>query len=151
MQVIKITKEIIDLDIMGITLLSRDEYEKYREKIPPVNGIWWLRSPGYGTQNVMLVHFNGNIFDCGCPADYDYTFIRPALKIRGLVSSNIKVRDKFMAGGYMWTVISEGLAVSDDFIGSHCFRENVDADDANDYEVSDIKEYIENWWAINNS
>ena len=45
----------------------------------------------------------------------------------------------------MWTMIGDSLALCDDVVGSCAFRKNWKAQDANIYEKSDIKKWLENW------
>ena len=53
---------------------------------------------------------------------------------------------KFDFAGHVWTVVPGKLALCDDFIGYGCFRKDWRAIDANEYEASDVKKYIENWF-----
>lgn len=134
-----------DLKITGITLLSIEEYEKYKENICAVKTwYWWLRSPGYDENYTAVVRGSGLVSHYGSSVDITYG-VRPALIIN-LESSNLQISDKFKVKGYTWTVISDTLAICDEIIGEESFRDNLRAPDANDYEASDVKKYIEEWW-----
>lgn len=133
---------IVSLDITGIALLSEEDYEKYEGRISPVNDDWWLQSPcelnsthaAYVNSSFGNVHY------------YDVRHrhsVRPILKIRNLRSSKLEIGDKFMARGHAWTVISEDIVLCDDCICHHCFRRNWKSNDANVYDSSDIKMFLE--------
>lgn len=63
-------------------LLSKDEYEMYRNKIPRINDYWWLRSPGHFTDNAMYVFDGGSISECGTSVNLATLGVRPALRLR---------------------------------------------------------------------
>ena len=71
--------------------------------------------------------------------------VRPALKIRNLKSSNLKIKDQFEMAGYRWTVISDEYAICNDIVGETCFRRDWRAKDVNVYEASDIKMWLADW------
>lgn len=137
-----VTTEEIDVKVTGITLLSKEEYEANKDIIPQSKW-WWLRSPGYARRDAANVDYDGSlnfyyvINVSGC--------VRPALYIWDPQSSNLKRGDKFDLAGYTWTVLSDDLALCDDIVGSTCFREDWLADDANDYDKSDIKQWLHDW------
>ena len=70
--------------------------------------------------------------------------MRPAL-IVNLESSNLADGDKIKYRGYTWTVILGKYALCDSIINKQPYREDRRVDNANDYEKSDIKKYIEDW------
>lgn len=136
------TTEPVNLDIEGITLLSRSEYKEYRDRIPARKFWWWLRSPDkyYGI-------YAGVVDDDGSIDAYIVYYERgvsPAL-ICNLTSSNLEIGDKINWRGFTWTVISDKYVLCDDKIGDHCFRKDWQAEDANVYEKSDVKKYVEGW------
>ena len=148
----KITKQImveqeIDAQISEITLLSKEEYILAKEVIRPIRDWWWLRSPGYYQRPAAYGAYYGTFgryhvdTDCGC--------VRPALRIRNLKSSNLKVNDKLQIAGYVWTVVIETadeiIALCDSSIGRTAFRKNWEAYDANNFEKSDVKKYLYKW------
>lgn len=65
-----------------IGLLSCEEYEKYKEKIPKVNSAWWLRPPGLNTGDAAIVSSGGYVDDFGLSVGLDYFGVRPALWLR---------------------------------------------------------------------
>lgn len=141
--------ETVDIDIIGITLLSIEEYNKYRDLIPVHDSYWWLRSPNpflllavYGVRS-----YDNEVDNKILVADEDIG-ISPALKISNLESSDLKIGNKFMFGGKIFTIISDDYAQCDEIIGKGVFRKDWEIldRDANDYEVSDVKKYINNWF-----
>lgn len=148
MQIEKIitSTELLNLDINDITLLSKEEYKTYRDRIPKTSESWWLRSPGRDDILAACVYGGaGGVYASGVRVDYTLG-VRPALKIGGLSSSEIEIGDRFRWSGYTWTIISDKLAQCEDIIGNYPFRKDWRAEDANVYESSDIKKFVEDWF-----
>jgi hypothetical protein len=62
-----------------VFLLSKDEYEAYKENIKRVNGYWWLRSSGTYPGRVASVFIDGSVY---CFSNVDSVIgVRPALWI----------------------------------------------------------------------
>ena len=144
MKVLKqiITKEQIDLDILDITLLSKEEYETYHDFISPVNSWWWLRSSGTDQRFVAEVRSTGLIrYDL---VDRDCVAIRPVL-IYNPKSSDLVSGDTIDLAGHMWTILKDGLMLCDEAVDYTVFRKERMAANANDYEASDAKKWLENW------
>ena len=136
-----VTKEI-EVDVQEITLLSMEEYEAARAHIQPISNWWWLRS-GYNRTAVRIVHEYG----AGVIGIYHYAngvSVRPALRINS-ISENLQVGDMFSFGGYDWMVIAKTLALCNTEFCRMAFRKNRGAENANVYESSDIKPYLDNW------
>ena len=144
----KIYKQIVieeerKIEIDEITLLSLEEYETYQNAIPKIAAWWWLRSPNASiVANAPDVDNDGLIHTISVTSDDG---IRPALRIKNPESFDIGIGDKFRLAGDMWTMIGDGLALCDDVVGNCAFRKNWKAQDANIYEKSDIKKWLENW------
>lgn len=153
-KLVTITEEK-DLKITGITLLSKEEAEAIPKEIRiriRDNG-WWLRTPAedFGTPadrfRVAVVSYDNWIH-------YDSVYcshlgVCPALKISGLESSNLSIGEKFILAEQTWTIISESYALCDEVIGECNFCEDDVMEDANNYEKSFVKRYIEKWAADN--
>lgn len=135
------TSEPVEFNIDGITLLSTEEYEEYKDHIPLLRKFWWLRSPGHCGYFAAIVHYDGYVHYYGDNVMLR-TGVRPALIYK---SSNLTIGDKIEFAGYKWTVLSDKFILCDTLIGNRCFRENQEAEDANDYEKSDVKPFIEDW------
>lgn len=146
MKVDKIVTQPVEIEILDVTLLSEKEYEKCKSIIPEMNNRWWLLSPGDFQYTAAIVSTDGSLYYTN--VDRGSVCVRPALFI--LKSPFLKIGDKFNLAGYMWTIIDETIVLCDDHIGVSRFREDLKAKDANDYEASDVKKYLENWAKENN-
>lgn len=133
------------IDIEEVTLLSIEEYEESRENIPLLNEDWWLRSSGYGSNSAVIVDYCSCVNLSGSIVDINYYVVRPVLRISNLESLNLREKDTFRLAGHDWTVISGELAICNDHIGNHIFREDWRSEDANDYKRSDVKKYLDTW------
>ena len=141
-----ITTKDIELEIKGITLLDIDEYESCKD-IAPLSAVWWwLRAPG------SISYYAAYVIDFGYVDYYGDNVscvggVRPALIYNP--TEIVKVGDKVEVAGYLWTIISDNMMLCDDIIGKSAFEKDWRADDANDYEKSDIKKWIEKWYEEN--
>lgn len=63
-------------------LLSKDEYEKFRDEIPKADGWWWLRSPGNITDYVAYILTDRSVCCCGRDIRNEDCGVRPALRLR---------------------------------------------------------------------
>jgi len=136
----------VDIEITGATLLSLEEYEEYKNNIPLTKDWWWwLRSPGYYSYKATVVYCDGSSDNDGDYVDDDGNVIRPALQISNL--GDVEVGDKIKFGGVIFTVISPKYALCDTVIGCGAFREDSEAADANVYEASDVKKFVDEWFA----
>lgn len=142
-KIITIT-EPIDIDVQGITLLSVEEAEQLPEDVLAADDSWWLRSPGRDCYYAAIVHDVGYVHGYGLYVYY-YLGVRPAL-IVNLESSNLANEDKILYRDHIWTAVLDRYLLCDDFIGTRQFRSDWRAVNANDYEASDIKKYIEDWF-----
>ena len=136
---LKVPKKI---QITNVTLLSKEEYGKYRNTIPRWYTWWWLRSPcryvetdADQVQSTMLVNSEPVWMSAS---------VRPVLVFSDILST-LKVGDKLEVAGKTWTIIENGLALCDNSIGFKPFKENHKVKSANVYEKSDVKKYIDNW------
>lgn len=134
----------IDMNsIISATLLSSEEYAKYWNKIPHVAKSWWLRSPGRDEETAACVFGElGSFIDDGSFVIREFG-VRPALQISN--QESLKPGDKFNFGENSFTYLGEGLALCDNIVGNCVFRKDWIAPDANVYEESDVKRYVENW------
>lgn len=146
-----ITTQDIDLAITDVTLLSIEEYEANKEIIPHVDDCWWLRSPGYYSDSVAGVEYDGSVYYPGDVVDVGCNAVRPVVALRPSESGipNLNVGDKIEMAGYTWTILRDELALCDDVVGCTEFRKDGNAKDANAYEVSDIKKWLKKWAAEN--
>ena len=132
--------------ITGATLLSVEEAEKLPDHLRKYNGWWRLRSPGNYQDCAATVTYGGSVDCIGDIVDFDRACVRPALKISNRESSGLKVGDRFYFSNVEFEVISSDLAFCVTDIGYCAFRENWKAADANIYEASDIKKFVDDWF-----
>lgn len=119
------------------TLLAREE-RKY-------SCWWWLRSPGTHQNDVASVNYDGSVYYLGRSVSIGCGCVRPALNIT-FDSSERNIGDVFDFGGKKFKIISSHLAFCLDDIGEACFRKDWRAVDAGNYELSDIKRFIDSWF-----
>lgn len=137
----KITScEPSELEIRGATLLSTDEARKLPLRLRKYNDWWWLRSRGSYGSHAAFVYTNGLVNDYGSFANYDNA-VRPALQLKNLESSDLKIGDVFKFGGKEFEIISDTLAFCTTDIGKHRFDAH-----RNNYKRSEIKRYVDAWF-----
>lgn len=136
-----------NVKILGATLLSKEEVETLlTQQERACKNWWWLRSPGYESYCAAIVLIGG-VSDYGLSVNDDRGCVRPALKI-DISNSDIKIGDTFTFREKVFKVISPELAwMYKDDIGRCVFRKDWKAPDANIYEASDVKKFIDNWFA----
>ena len=144
------SEEVKDI-VKGITLLSVEEAKNLltkEQRTCTYNNEpcwWWLRTPSDSQRNAANVNYFGSVDYRGSFVGHVDGCVRPALILSNLKSSNLKSGDKFKFGGYTFTVISEKYALCDEAIARTAFREDWEAKDANAYEKSDVKKFLDNW------
>lgn len=143
-----------DIEILGATLLSTEEAEKLPTELKEYPYWWWLRSPGGGNAFAAYVEDNESAYgseDYTAPINYfgkfvdSYGCVRPALII-SLDSSNFKIGDCFKFGNKEFEIISNSLAFCKSDIGKSYFEWLNKNEDANDYEKSDVKWFVDKWF-----
>lgn len=120
-----------------IFLLSIEEYEKYKDKIPKIDCWWWLRSPGYISLLAAGVDRNGSVYDHGINVTHSISAVRPALKLKG----EYDVGARIVLYDFPWVVIDKNLAIAEVPIWFTGF----DFDASNCYCSSYIRAYLKNW------
>ena len=140
----KVSKKIFveeELNINGATLLSVEEAEKLPDRLLKCRNFWWLRSSGKYLNFSACVTPLGMINYRGEEININFC-VRPALILDNLESSNFDIGDIFIFGNKEFEIITKELAFCREDIEFHCFNEEKN----NDYESSEIKEYIDNWF-----
>lgn len=120
-----------------IFLLSIEEYEKYRDKIPQNNCWWWLRSPGLHFDGAADVRSAGSVNFYGNLVSNDDA-VRPALYFS---STSYDPSDKFIYCGVTWVVLDKNLAIAEVPITFNRFDEN-----DNNYETSEVRQLLLEWY-----
>ena len=132
------------MEIKEITLLSKEEFESCKEFIKPFEGWWWLRSPGRRC-NALCVASQNNFYGAsGLIVDKTFVSVRPALRIDP-DSSGITPGKEIQLAGQTWTAVSGSLMLCDQEITKMGFRDDWQAPDANCYDTSDVRKYLESW------
>ena len=143
----RLSPQKVEVHFTGITLLSKDEYESNFDIIEPLDHWWWLRSPGYFKETAEYVARDGSV-------KYRYVnFISQDVRhvlIGNFKSSGLLRGDKFELANFMWTVLTDDIALCDKSVGSTYFRMKYYVNNANDFDASDIKEWLYDWADKNN-
>ena len=138
------------MTIKEITLLSEEEYVKYRSIISNIDCHWWLKTPCLEFDDyVRVVRFSGNPSSRLCSDGSGG--VRPALKV--IVDSSDPafwhkseklIGSKIELNKYTWTVLNvecDALYIlCDSIIAEHYFDPEV-----NIWEESKLKQWLENW------
>ena len=108
------TKEELNLKVQNARLLTRDELSEFEDQIPNVsmNCSWWLADKD-DYDDVAYAEGNYTDDDMYCSKDEANTWLRVALDIEGDVSAG----DEFVYCGYVFTALSDSLAISNNFLG----------------------------------
>ncbi len=140
-------KDDITPYIMGATLLSVEDAKNLDEEILKADTDWWLGSHGFFPCYAACVYgVIGDVNDVGEVVGNNYG-VRPALEISKFsLSYGYKIGDSVYFGGHSFTIISDTRALCDDVIGKCAFRKDSEAENANEYDASDIKRYVETWF-----
>lgn len=144
---IKTTKEEC-INIIGVTLLEKEDYLANKDIISFLGERWWTRTPAdFGDHTCVEVIEDPNYSIAGVNS---FMAVRPALIVSSVNSRLVKKGDKYLLGGMSWTAIkrvdSNKLLLADESIGVKQFRAGVRAADADDYEKSKIKKWLEEWY-----
>lgn len=118
-----------NIDIIGATLLTVDEYKQYQNVIPPLDKDWWLRPSDTDSDFVPCANYLGSIHYA---RDTSMSAVRPVLKI----NADLNPGDKFTIGEYSFTAISNSYAIVDFEIDDHYFTK------------ASIKEIIDDWFVM---
>lgn len=127
-------------DLLEITLLSIEEYKAVKDHIPTVASNWWLRSPGFNGVCAAYVGPYGSVSDIGYVC-FDKIGVRPVFRVNQETLS-LPIGEKASVEEFVCTRISEDLLLCDSIICEMPFRKD-GAADANNYELSDIKKYLD--------
>lgn len=134
------------IDVKDITLLTLAEYEAYKEYIPrSFDGAWWLRTPAKKPKYAKKPHM--------CVVDWTLVDTRPIAESCGVrpamvfEADQIEVGDNFELLDWGWTVIADGLAICDQVVYNSAFQGVWNEADADCYETSHVKNYLDRWLA----
>ena len=134
-----------ELEVTEVTLLSVDEAKRIPKRLLKNRDCWWLRSPGGRGYDAAFVFGDDGIVG-GLGNYVGFAFgVRPALRVRNLGSFNLPIESTVSINGHEYYVTSGDMLLSKEGIGECSFRDNWRAPDANVYEKSDVKKYIDDW------
>ena len=141
------------LTVTGASLISYEAVNGLSEETCNLTDWWWTRSKGASGKMVAYVpgaNRGGAVSaftaKLGVIADNVQGTIRPVLKLTDFEKSGYKVGDTFQIGDYCFDIISESEALSRQGISQGPFRSNWQARNANDYEFSDARVVVEDWY-----
>jgi hypothetical protein len=134
------------MTIKEITLLSKNEFEQYKDIIPVVHHRWWLCTPGGFWKHAFCVGNDGNINDkYGIGINCFYIGVRPFCVFEASTSDTafwLKPGSEFSFGEYHWTILDikddNVYALCNKIIGKNCFDKQ-----SNDWETSQLKRWLE--------
>lgn len=133
--------------IQGTTLLSAEESRRLPVNMRKFKHNWWLRTPGTGQSYYAATVRGDGFVDTGGEIVCDpFSAVRPALLV-DLSASELKPGEFFKVGDFGFDIISDTKALCTGSIGNFPFRRNCRADDAAVYETSDVRKYMEEWYA----
>lgn len=135
-----------DLVITEANLLTVDEAKQLPERLIKYNLYWWLRSPSYGPNYAATVGNISPVYNTDALVNIINNAVRPVLTISNLESLGLKIGDIFEFGGKQFEIISRHRAFCLTDIGKCAFRKDKRAPDAKDYEKSDVKKFIDEWF-----
>jgi hypothetical protein len=111
------TEKELELKVKDARLLTKAELEEYGDYMPKISSAycWWLADVDE-TDEDYVAYAEGKYTeeDMFCNISEPNTWIIAALDIE---CANIKAGDEFIHCGYVFTALSEKLAVSNNFLG----------------------------------
>ena len=142
----RILPQETDLKLLGARLLTAAEYEACRKLIPISFDVsLWLKDAGERRGEAAYVYTNNTANLSGMNTDYSLG-IRPAIEYDP-EGAELKDGYRVEINGKMFTVVKQGVLLADEVIGWGPFRKDKFAPDCGDYEASDIKKTIDEWYS----
>ena len=124
-------------------MLSTDEYVKYKDRIPPFNCWWWLRSPGNNSNLAAYVYCVGSAHNIALSVTNRDNAVRPAIKVPTPESQNLEVGDIIFKYNFPFVYLGDNLAISEVPIANRRFDTK-----SNDYTNSEIRTFLLNWCTL---
>lgn len=135
---LKKEQETVGFKNDSIFLLSKEEYERYKDKIPKITCWWWTRSGGNGSCSVAFVDCDDSgYYKGGICASLDSGAVRPALKISDYYAHSGKI----VFNGVTWVRIDKDLYISELPIDFRRFDST-----SNNYETSEVRKFLLYWF-----
>ena len=147
-----VAEDDITAEIKEITLLDKNEFERYKDLIRPLNRRWWLKDPGENSWFIQVAYADK---DRKCVRDAlgDHVtalrYVRPALIVdlpmtdaRAFHKADKLIGKRIKFKGYMWTILDVNAGswyiFCDTTIGEHCY-DSIDAA----WETCELKRWLE--------
>ena len=127
-----------------VCLMSVWAYEKYKDKVLPINCWWWLRDLGVNGERAMTVNGAGMVYRNGTEVNIRDVAVRPMLNVEGLELSSERFynfREFLVYCGITWKRIKDNLYVAEVPIGFHRFDKK-----SGEYDKSEIREWLLEWY-----
>lgn len=110
----------LNLNVKGYRLMTLEELRKFEDKIPEtdISIKWWLADidPDDG-ESVACAEGDCECDDIYVDRDRLNTYVRAVLDVEGIAAAGLKAGDEFIYKGYVFTVLDETVAVSNNFLG----------------------------------
>ena len=135
----KITKARL-LKVSELNAIPKD-----KRKVDRHDFTYWLEDQGIYPFLAKVAFNDGKFNSDGFLVDNEKdVYVRPVLEFSN--KSDLKIGDKFKFGDKEFEIISEGIALCTSDIGKYLYRKNWQAPNANIYDKSDIKKFINDWF-----
>ena len=111
------TAEELKIKVNKARLMSRAELNEHEDKLPDIgDSCWWLLDIDENDEDY-VAYAEGNYTEdeMFCSKTDSNTFVRVALDID---TSEANVGKEFVFSGYVFTVLSEALAISNNYLGA---------------------------------
>lgn len=102
------------IEVQRARLLTIAEFEEFEESLPllPNEACWWLADLD-ANENVAYAEGSYREEDMYAPSDCENTYLRVALDIK-----NGEIGNQFIFNGYVFTILSSTLAISNNVMGT---------------------------------
>lgn len=119
----------VQVAVWGATLLTEEDFKRYRESLPACTEPWWLYEPG-------RVADRGYVYCSGNTAH-----IRPVLVLCGSEGNSLRAGNVFYIGENRFKVLSSSLAVKAVYFHDRCTNTE------GSYRESTLKYFVDGWYA----
>lgn len=135
--------KVVSYEEDTLFLLSKEEYEMYKDVIPHINTYWWLRSPsdvdGF-TTFAPCVRVEGELPVSSYLVDNYDIAVRPALRVGKIYGGKWTIGEIFVYKKFPFVYIGDGLAIAEVPIGFEKFDNY-----SNDYKTSHVRKWLKDW------
>lgn len=122
-----------------VTLLTKEEYIKYKDVFPHLRESWWLRTPSGAPKFAYKIQDDGRVGNCNV---HKCLGVRPAIRMPFFSFKPLNPGDKIKIGRRLFTVLSwDGFnlfALCNGCIAKKQFDPN-----DNQWESSEIKKWLQ--------